>query len=161
MADLRSETEPDREAWNVQLEISEDERPRVRIHAAYLAQYARDDSSYTLLSSGEERGEPVRVEIFDAQGDSSATLTADRVFQYEADDRFEARGNVIVVTPTQRRLETEHLLWLESKREVRTSDFVRITTPSERIQGYELVADENLSSFTIRRPTGQVTVEEE
>ena len=59
------------------------------------------------------------------------------------------------------RLECEHLIWLEEKREVRTPGFVSIVTPTERVQGYGLVADEDLRTVQIGRFTAQVTLEEE
>jgi hypothetical protein len=69
--------------------------------------------------------------------------------------------NVIVVTPDEKTLESEHLVWLEDDRKLRTPGFVRITTPNERVQGYNLLADEDLSTYTLARVTGQVTVEDD
>ena len=44
---------------------------------------------------------------------------------------------------------------------VRTPGFVRIRTPKENVQGYNLVADEDLETYTLARVTGQVTYEED
>ena len=74
---------------------------------------------------------------------------------------MEAWGRVVVVTSQDKRLECEHLIWLEEKREVRTPGFVSIVTPTEHVQGYGLVADEDLRTFQIGRFTAEVTLEEE
>ena len=167
MAVLLEADEPDQESWDVRFGTSEGGRPRYQIVAPYMAKYERKDSSYTLLLPGEESEEvdslAVRVTayLFDEKGDSSATIDANRMLYFEEEGRFEARGNVIVVTQEKKRLESEHLLWYEAEHEVRTPGFVKITTPTERIQGYELVSDENLDEYTLARVTGQVTIEEE
>ena len=168
MDDVRAEDAPDQESWGVQFFVtevpieSEDSRIRMAMMADYMAQYEREDSTYRLL-----RGHPdslsrrVVAHIFDTEGDSSATLTADQVFYYERDKRIEARGQVVVVTSQDKRLESEHLVWLEEKREVRTPGFVSITTPKEQVQGYGLVGDEDLRTFQLARFTAEVTLDEE
>ncbi|MCH8960629.1 MAG: LPS export ABC transporter periplasmic protein LptC [Bacteroidetes bacterium] len=168
MDDVRAEDAPDQESWGVHFVVtvvpieSEESRVRMAMIADYMAQYEREDSTYRLL-----RGHPdslnrrVVAYIFDAQGDSAATLTADRVFYYERDKRIEAWGRVVVVTREDKRLESEHLIWLEEKREVRTPGFVSIVTPTEQLQGYGLVADEDLRTFQIGRFAYQMTLDEE
>ena len=167
MAVLLEEDEPDQESWDVRLGTSVAGRPRYQIVAPYMAKYEGEDSVYTLLLPSKESEEmdslSVRVTayLFDEEGDSSATIDANRMLYFDEEARFEARGNVVVVTKEKKRLESEHLLWYEAEHEVRTPGFVKITTPTERIQGYGLVSDENLDSYALSRVTGQVTVEEE
>jgi hypothetical protein len=100
----------------------------------------------------------VRTVLFDIRGDSSAVLRADRIVYYEKERRYDAFGNVIVVTTDGKRLESEKLTWLEEAREIRTRRFVRITTPTEQVQGNGLVADEDLETYQIGRFTAEVEV---
>ncbi|QXD14473.1 LPS export ABC transporter periplasmic protein LptC [Rhodocaloribacter litoris] len=152
---------PDRESWNTRFYVSEDGRPRVEIEAAYMAEYEREDSTYMLLRGLPDSGAArVTVRLFDERGEPSATLTAARVYYYDREQRFEAHGDVRVVTRTGRRLETEDLFWDERERIVRTPGFVRITTEKEQLQGYELEADEDLATYRLRRVTGRRTVED-
>ena len=171
MDTVRAEGEPEQESWGARFMVSEVppdvevSRPRMTIVAAYLAEYTRGDSTYMLLR-GQPSAEPdslgrVLVHLFDADGDSSATLTADRVFYFEEEKRFEARGDVVVITRDDRRLESEHLLWFEEERKVRTPGFVRIIMPDERVQGYGLEADEDLHTYQLERVTAQVLLEDE
>ena len=168
MAEVRAEGGPSQESWGVhfyvtQVPVGSDESEiRVEMIADYMAQYEREDSTYQLL-----RGHPdslnrrVTAYLFDLQGDSSATLTADRVLYFERDKRFEAEGRVVVITRENKRLESETLTWLEDERKVRTESYVSIVAPNEQVQGYGLEADEDLKSYEIRRFTTEMVIEEE
>jgi LPS export ABC transporter protein LptC len=160
--EIQQEQRPLQESWGARFSVAEAERPRVAIEAAYMAKIEQADSTYLLLRiDGSAPGERVRAYLFDEAGDSSAVVVADVLHYYEADRRFEARDNVIVTTADNKRLETEHLVWDETERKVTTPGFVRITTPKEQIQGYELDADEDLEHYSLARVTGQVLVQEQ
>jgi len=147
---------PDQESWQVDLRISEDGEPRIAITAPYLAEYENKDSTYSLLSASKnDPSERVTAYIFDQNGDSSATMTADRLYYYDQERRFDAQGNVRVVTRNGKHLESEQLLWFDADRKVRTPGFVRITTNLEQVQGYQLEADEDLKTYTLKRVTGK------
>jgi LPS export ABC transporter protein LptC len=165
MDDVRAEGAPVQESWNVQYYVTETaagdvaSRPRLEIEAVYMATFETEDSTYTIMQS-DSAGRTV-AHIFDEAGDTSATVYAIRFMLMDGERRLEASGGVFVETPDEKTLRAEHLVWFEEERELRTPGFVRIRTPQERVQGYELVADENLENYTLRRMTGQVTVEEE
>ena len=158
MADLDAEAAPVREHWGIHLYASENGVPRTQIMAPYMALYEDADSTYTLLRAPE--GGRVTAHTFDASGAPSATITADELVIFESDDEYVARGDVVVTTETGRRLETEHLFWYETTRRLHTPGFVRLTTPMEQFQGYELDANEDLTDYRIKRLTGQMEVEE-
>ena len=165
MEDVRAEATPTQESWNVRYHVTETPEgsdrslPRLEIESTYMATFEAEDSTYTVMES--DSSNRVRAVIFDAKGDTSATVRATRLMLFDGDRRFEAEGNVDVVTPDEKTLQSEHLVWFEEDRQLRTPGFVRIRTPQERVQGYELVADENLETYTLRRVTGQVTVEDD
>lgn len=162
MADVRAEAGPSQESWNVRFAVSEAGRPRLEINAGYMAQYERPDSTFTLMEAAAGDSGRVRVLLFDeATGDTAAAVDADRLYYYDAERRFEARGDVRVLARGGRRLAGEHLRWNEAERKIRTPHFVRITTENETVQGYELVADEDLETYSLARITGQVTIEQE
>ena len=133
---------------------------------------SRSDSSRSDTTAGRviarifSRGKEARDDARPEEGarrrkrDSvSATIRANRIVYHDEDRRFDARGRVIVTTPGGKHLESEHLVWLEDERRITAPDFVSITTPTDRIQGYRLRADENLDTYQLGRVTGQVTVE--
>lgn len=144
---------PQQESWGVVFHISEDGNPRVDIAAGHAAEYAPADSSYVLLTD-EQGDERVLVHLFDARGDSSAVLTAHRIRYYEDFNRFVALGDVQVRTADEKRLWTEKLIWLEESRSIRAPGFARLSTPKENITGYDLTADEDLSTYRLGEVTG-------
>jgi LPS export ABC transporter protein LptC len=161
MRQTEVEQAPDRLTTGVDFIISEDGLPRVRIQAASMAEYEQEDSTYIVLSSdADSLGPQVLISVFDSLGNPSATIQADQVRYYRGTDQYEAQGQVVVTAPDDRRLESEHLALDEPSATIRTPGFVRITTPDEQIQGYELEADEDLSFYKLARVTGQVIVRE-
>ena len=143
--ELRKEQLPDQESWYTQFDVLDCERPRLQIHADYLAKYVQEDSTYMILEGHPDSlNSRVLAYLFDEVGDSSATIIADQMIYYEIERRIESKGNVIVNTNDNKTLKTEFLIWNELDRRVKTSGFVHITTPRENIQGYNLDADENL-----------------
>lgn len=152
---------PDHEAWDIVYRISEEGRPRVTVTAAHFARFETQDSLYALLQPHPDSSDGrVHAQLYDEDGNPSAVLTADEILHFERQHRFNARGRVVVVTEADERLETERLDWTETERRITSPGFVRITTPTETIQGYELDAAEDLSEYTIFRITGRVLVEE-
>lgn len=161
MDEIRAEQLPDQESWFATFAVLDGNNPRLQIHADYIAKYEETDSSYMIL-----KGHPdsltsrVTAFIYDEAGDSSATIIANEMIYFEGDRRFEAHGDVLVTTTDKKKLETEFLVWLEVDRKVQTEGFVRIDTPTENIQGYDLNADENLENYQIARVTGKALVDD-
>lgn len=152
---------PEQESWNVQFNVQEGEHPRLRIAAGHMSKYEAEDSTYTLLyPHPDSSGDQVRIDLFDDSGDSLAVVEADRVVYLDDENRFEAGGEVVVHTIESKRLETELLQWNEADRSIYAPGFVRITSPAERLQGYELTGDEGLRNYELARVTGQVTPDE-
>lgn len=160
-AERRRAQAPDQVSTDARLYLYKNDRPRAYLKAAHMERYEREDSTYALLHSfPDSLGGRVTVHLFNEKGDSTATLTANRLVYQDGKERFDARGRVLVTTQEGKRLESEHLTWLEDEKRVRTPGFVRLTTPTDRIEGYGLRSDENLENYHLRRVTGQVTVEE-
>lgn len=124
-----------------------------------MEQYRTADSSYSVWRSMNDTAR-VRVYLFE-QGDSSATVTADSLVFQDQKGVLDAYRNVVVVTESNKRLETEHLIWNQSDRKIRTRRFVRIQTPTEEVQGNGLVADEDLETYQLGRFSAEVEVEDE
>jgi len=151
---------PSQVAWDPQFEMNEGGRRRAIIRADLMKQYQTNDSTYSVWRPLSDSAR-VRAYVFDEVGDSSATITADSVVFFNQKGRYEAYGNVVVVTNEGKRLESEHLTWNQSDRKIRTKRFVRITTPTEKVRGNGLVADEDLETYQIGRFTAEVEVDEE
>ena len=139
--------------------LNEGGKRRAVIQADRMEQYTSADSTYSVWRTLRDSSR-VRSYVFE-EGDSSATILADSVVFFNQQGRFEAYGNVVVLTTEGRRLESEQLTWNHVDRTIRTRRFVHITTPTEDVQGNGLVADEDLETYRIGRFTAEVEVENE
>lgn len=159
-ADSTGPDGPNQVTWDAQFTMEEAGRRRAIIAARRMEQYDTEDSTYSVWRALED---PNRVQsfVFDAQGDSSATIVADSVVFFNQEGRYEAYGNVVVTTEEGRRLESEYLTWNQRDRTIRTRRFVQITTPNESVQGNGLIADEDLETYRIGRFRAEVEVDDE
>jgi LPS export ABC transporter protein LptC len=144
---------------DARFELNKAGRRRAIIRAEQMQQYQTEDSTYSVWRMLSDSAR-VHSYVFE-DGDSSATITADSVVFFNEEGRYEAYGNVVVVTQEGRRLESEHLTWLQGDRTIRTRRFVHITTPTEDVRGNGLVADEDLETYQIGAFTAEVEVEDE
>ncbi len=161
------EHHPTSESWDVRFVISEtveevgESRPRLVMEAGYMATFD-DDSTFTVLRPDVEEGESdVLAVIFDpSRGDTSAVVRAHEIVYREAEGIFDATGDVRVEARDDRRLWSDRLHWDERERQIRAPGFVRIISPSERIEGYNMVSDEDLDNYRLERVTGEAEIEE-
>jgi len=149
---------PKHVSWDAQFEMSEEGRPRAVLRAPRMEQYQTDDSTYSVWRSMNDTLR-VRAYLFDEQGDSSATVSADSLIFQEQKGVLDAYQDVIVTT-ADKRLESEHLTWHQADRQIRTRRFVRIRTPTEVVQGNGLVAEEDLETYQLGRFEAEVEMEE-
>lgn len=150
---------PTHVSWDAQFVMSEGGRPRAVIAARRMEQYRTSDSTYSVWRSMHDTSR-VRLQLHDQQGDSSATVTADSLVFQERKGLLDAYQNVVVVTETNKRLQTEHLIWRQADRKIRTRRFVRIRTPTEVVQGNGLVADEDLETYQLGQFEAEVEVDD-
>lgn len=140
--------------------MAEEGRPRAVLEAPRMEQYQTDDSTYSVWRSMRDTAR-VRVYLFDQKGDSSATVTADSLVFREQKGLLDAYRDVVVVTESNKRLESEHLTWNQADRTIRTRRFVRIRTPTEIVQGNGLVAEEDLETYQLGQFSAEVDIDEE
>lgn len=151
---------PTHVSWDAQFTMSEEGRPRAVISAPRMEQYRTSDSTYSVWRSMRDTAR-VRLYLYDPEGDSSATLTADSVVFEDREGLLNAYRNVVVVTESNKRLQTEHLAWRQADRKIRTRRFVRIRTPTEVVQGNGLVADEDLETYQLGQFEAEVEVDDD
>lgn len=151
---------PTHVSWSAQFTMSKGGERRAVIEAPRMEQYRVSDSTYSVWRSMSDTTR-VRLHLFTPQGDSSATMKADSLVFQDQKGLLDAYREVVVVTESGKRLETEHLTWKQDDRKIRTQRFVRIRTPSEIVEGRGLVADENLETYQIGRFSAEVEMDEE
>ncbi|MCX6640158.1 MAG: LPS export ABC transporter periplasmic protein LptC [bacterium] len=138
---------PDQEIWNGTIEVTENGLTQSIIKAGHIELY--EDTRVTLLDSG------VVVDFFNKKGQHASVLTSLAAKIEEKHDIFLATGNVIVISDSGAMLRTERLYWDRKNRQIRSDTLVTMTSAFDSLRGYEFDAKEDLSSWQLKRPTGQ------
>lgn len=156
-----SDHRPMQITYNPRVVLHEGKRERAILEAARMLQYETPDSSYAVLRSPKGDSTRIQVQLFTPEGDSSATIESDSLLYFSDEGRADAYGDVAIRTPDNRQLYSEHVVWRQADRKVRSSRFVRIVTPTETLNGRGLVAEEDLSAYQIGRFDAEVELDEE
>ncbi|MFC2130340.1 LPS export ABC transporter periplasmic protein LptC [Bacteroidota bacterium] len=105
----------------------------------------------TLLDGG------INVEFMSKQsGKRVSVLTADSARIDDKTKDMLAGGNVIVISDSSgTKLETSLLEWSHETQKLYSTEYVKITSPTETIQGYGFESDQNLSNYKIFKVSGE------
>jgi len=104
----------------------------------------------------------LNLEIYNEDGSLESTFRADIVTYSRDDDLYRGEGNVIVRNfDNGDELNTEELFWDPSEGIFFTEKFVTITSDDELHTGEGLTADENFSTYTIHKPEGELSFDED
>lgn len=105
--------------------------------------------------------EGLHMEVFDELGKKDTDLVADYGLNETQKAKYTVTGNVVVENMEEHQtLETPRLYWDRKKREIYSDTTVIVTTPTAKLYGIGLIADEGFSRYRILEPTGPITVDE-
>ncbi len=141
---------------DVVYEYSDSAQTRLILKAPVVADYSHAEEAPFY-----EFAEGIDVTFFDKFGKEESHLRANYARQLLAEDKWIARGNVVVNNNKGEQLNTEHLVW-DVKKELISSDvFVKITTGDEVIMGEGFEADQNFTSYKLKgKVKGELKLEE-
>jgi LPS export ABC transporter protein LptC len=138
---------PDEEIWNGQIEVIEKGKLKSIVQAGYIQLF--EEKKLTLMDSG------VVVDFFNSKGQHTSVLTSLSARIDERVDLFVALGKVKVVSDSGEILRTERLYWDRTNKRIHTDTLAILTTAVDSLHGYDFESDENLSSWTLKNPTGR------
>ena len=142
---------PVREGDSIEMRYAEEDQLKIRMTAGKVLQFDNGDREFP---------EGIFVEFFDSTGIGS-TLSANNAYYYKSTNKWRAQGKVQLKSVIKNeQLNTEELFWYPSTKKVYTEKFVTIRTGSEVIYGTGLDADQDLSSYQIRKVEGEFEVDE-
>lgn len=136
-------------SYNLRVVFSDSTHTRAVLQSAEARVY--DDRQETVLR------DTITVEFFSrSTGARVARLSADSAVIDDRTRNMHAFGDVSVWSDSTRTLlETRTLFWDHARQRISTKDFVRITAPSETIQGVGFESDQFLTSYTLYRVQGE------
>lgn len=94
------------------------------------------------------------LEQFDDNMHSASTLVCDSARYFSRLKLWKLDGNVRMRNVEGDKFLTEQLFWDQKDRKVYSDSFVHIERATRIIEGYGFVSNEQITAYTIRRPTG-------
>jgi LPS export ABC transporter protein LptC len=135
-----------REGENVTMLYAERDILKMRMKGKRVLEFANGDREFP---------EGLFLEFFDETGKLTSTLSANHAYFFKREYQWRGRGHVEVKNlETQEQLNTEELYWKPDTKRIFTDQFVTIREVSDVLYGVGLDAAQDLSQYTIRKPTG-------
>ena len=103
----------------------------------------------------------MQILFYDDSMKVNSQLKADYGIRYEAEGKMEAKRNVEVVNVKGEKLNTEHLIWDETKDSIYTKAFVKITNGNEVIYGDGLESNRDFSVYRIKNIKGVINLDDD
>ena len=137
---------------NIELFYSEDGRVKVKVTAPAVTRVLAAPP-YTEFTEG------LKVDFYNDSLRVTSHLTANYGIRYENEMKTIMRNDVQVVNENNEHLSTEELIWDEKNHRIYSDKFVKITTPDQVIYGEGMEADEQLTTYKIKKPQGTIRTE--
>ncbi|TAL69711.1 MAG: LPS export ABC transporter periplasmic protein LptC [Bacteroidetes bacterium] len=146
---INVETTPDQLSWDNEVLFVDSSYTKAKLTAKKAMVFQK--RMQTILEGG------LYVEFYSRYTKKRMSyLTADKA---EIDDRTKnmlARGNVVVFSDSSNtKVETQLLHWNNKTQMFYSSEFVKVTSPKEIIQGYGFESDQDLTNYKIFRVSGE------
>jgi lipopolysaccharide export system protein LptC len=109
------------------------------------------DTAYMYDQNTRTELRTVKTNFFDATGKENATLTSREGSYSFRLNTMEGRGNVVVVTPEGRRLETEQLRYDPARDEISSDSAFTLTEPDRVTSGIGFTSDPDMNNIHVLR----------
>jgi len=150
---ITAENLPVIEANNFETQFTDSGQVRFSMKTPKLLRFEEESREYIEFPEG------VKVVKYDANNRIISSITANYAKQFLADNRWEAKNNVIATNDRGDTLKTEQLIWEEKTGRIYTDEFVRIIRPDQIITGIGFTSDQTMQNWKIKNPKGTIYVE--
>lgn len=145
-------TGPLRKIKDVELFYTEKNTVKVKMVAADVYEYENGDREFP---------NGLYIEFFNEFGKLESTLKANRAYFFKKENQWRGRGNVEVKNiEKNEQLNTEELFWKPAEEKIFTEKFVTIRQQGDVIYGQGLEAKQDMSEYEIKKPQGEIEVNE-
>jgi LPS export ABC transporter protein LptC len=146
---------PDETTRNAEIRYSDSAKAKVLMKAPLINRFTSGSETYTEMPEG------MHVIFYTDSGTVDSEITSNYARYYPNDKYIEAKYNVIVKNSEGDILSTEHLIWEMETEQIRSREFVKITTGDEIIYGDGLVANQDFTKYEISHIKGIISVSEQ
>jgi LPS export ABC transporter protein LptC len=141
------------EAYHFETMYTDSGEVRFFLKAPKLLQFDGDGRSYVEFPEGME------LIKYDENQNVISSITADYAKNFEREEKWEAKNNVIATNAQGDTLKTEHLIWEERAEIIYTEEFVRIIRSDQIITGIGFHSDQAMQNWRIKNPKGTIYIE--
>ena len=143
---------PIRQADSIKVYYTEKEVLKTILQAKKLNEFLNGDREFP---------EGIYIEFYDKTGKMTSTLRANTAYFFKEENKWRGRGKVEVVNiEKHQQLNSEELFWKPDTKKIFTDKFVTITDREDVIYGTGLMADQDLSNYSLKNTSGNVHVNE-
>ena len=148
-------TVPVLDASEVSTLISDSGITRYRINAQQWRIYDKAQPSYWDFPRG------IYLEKFDEEPKVNASLRSDYAKYWEEEQIWHLTGNVYAVNEKNEIFETPELYWNQKTETVYSDSVITITREQSIIEGIGVTSNQEMTKYTILKPTGVFPIKEE
>lgn len=120
-----------------------------------MEQYDNKELPYTEFRSG------IKVDFFDKKEAHAGKVTSKYAKYTKTNNVWELRDSVVVVNDKNDKLETELLFWDQTRDQIYTDRFVKITNTDQIIQGFGFESDTHLQHRRIKKVSATIYFNDE
>ena len=144
---------PVMEATNFETLFTDSGEVRFFVKAPKLLQFDMQGTSFVEFPNG------IVLIKYDEDQNVISSITADYAKNYEKEQKWEAKNNVVATNAQGDTLKTEHLIWEEKTEKIYTEEFVRIIRSDQIITGIGFQSDQTMQNWRIKNPKGTIYIE--
>jgi LPS export ABC transporter protein LptC len=141
------------EAYHYETMYTDSGEVRFYIKAPKLLQFDNEGRTYVEFPEG------IELIKYDENQKIISSITADYAKNFEREEKWEAKNNVIATNAQGDTLKTEHLIWEEKTELIYTEEFVRIIRSDQIITGIGFTSDQAMQNWRIKNPKGTIYIE--
>ena len=145
---------PALEAYDVTTIISDSGITRYRIKTKRWLIFDKADTPYWEFPEG------IYLDKFNLQFEADATVESDYAYYNEPAQRWTLKGNVQAMNLAGERFETPLLYWDQKSESVYSDSSIVITKETSIIKGIGFQSNQEMTQYTIQKPTGVFPIEE-
>lgn len=101
----------------------------------------------------------LNLEQYDDQMQPAADVRCDSAIYYSRRRLWQLDGNVVMVNTMRDSFLTEQVFWDQTRQKVYSDSFIHIVRSDRVINGYGFESNQNMTAYTVNRPTGIIPVE--
>lgn len=128
--------------------VSDSGITRYHIEAPRWLMFDEADEPYWIFPDG------LRLSQFDGRMNVIATMVADTARYFSRLKLWRLDGNVRMRRLNGEKFLTTQLFWNQNDHKVYSDSFIHIERPDRILEGYGFISNEQITAYTIRRPTG-------